>query len=99
MRKFIFELLKNPKWTKTRVKHKAIFGASLCRMVTETEKGTVKTTLKDEIPTCMDCRALMVTLSLFDCGLPEAVAMSAMGFVHYAHKQEKYHGVKIFGHR
>jgi hypothetical protein len=97
--RFIFELLKNPKWAKTHVKHKAIFGASLCRCVTETEKGTVKTTIKDEIPTCMDCRALMALLASFDYKMPSAVAMTIHQYVTFAHKQEKYHGVKIFGHK
>ena len=68
-------------------------------MVTETEKGTIKESIKEEIPTCMDCLALMVDLSLTDANLSWSVRLSALEYAHYAHKQEKYHGVKIFEHR
>jgi hypothetical protein len=94
--KFEFELLKNKKWKKTHVKGKGVYGASLCRMVTEFEKGTIKEAIKEEIPTCMDCRELMIDLSLTDAKLAWAVKMSAIQYIHYAHKQEKYHKAKIF---
>jgi hypothetical protein len=95
--RFKFELLKNPKWKKTHVKSKATYGASLCRFVTEFEKGTTKKTLGDnETPTCIDCKYLMATLALFDSKLPSGIALTLHSYAHFAYTQEKYHKAKIF---
>jgi hypothetical protein len=91
-----FLLMKNSKWKKTHVMSALIRGASLCKNVTEFTEGTITEKIDKEIPTCMDCRELLSTLSLFDSNLPEATALILLTYARYAHVQEKYHNVKIF---
>jgi hypothetical protein len=90
-----FLLMKNKRWGKTHVQMKPIYGASLCRAVDEYAEGTTLEDLKNEIPTCMDCRLSLITLALTDVKLPNAIALSILHYVRYAHRQEKYHGAKI----
>jgi hypothetical protein len=89
-----FQLMKNPKWKKTHVKCNVIHGASLCRFVTEFTKGTTLEPIREEVPTCMDCRALMVELALSDNRIPMAIKLAIDNYVKFAHTHEKYHKEK-----
>jgi hypothetical protein len=94
-----FQLMKNPRWGKSHIKSKTpIMGASLCKLVDDTDKDTKIEDVSKEVPTCMDCRELMVTLTLFSSNLkiPTAIRFTALDYIRYAHTQEKYHKAKIF---
>lgn len=92
-----FVLLKNKRWKKTHIKSTGVIGASLCKFVTEFGEGTTQKRLKDEIPSCIDCRYLMATFNIMSLKeLPMIAKLNILSYIEYAHKQEKYHKAKIF---